>query len=34
MIGELLESWRTNNRIHLFLIDQITDDGMACTHGS
>jgi hypothetical protein len=31
MIEELLEAWRTNNRINLFLIDQISDEGMACT---
>jgi len=28
---ELLEAWRTNNRIHLFLIDQISDARMKCT---
>ena len=28
---QLLEAWRTNNRINLFLIDRISDAGMACT---
>ncbi len=28
---QLIEAWRTNNRINLFLIDRITDDGMKCT---
>jgi uncharacterized damage-inducible protein DinB len=28
---QLLETWRTNNRINLFLIDRISDDGMKCT---
>ena len=31
MRDELLEAWRTNNRINLFLIDHIDADGMACT---
>jgi len=31
MVEELLEAWRTNNRIHLFLIDHISDEGMLCT---
>ncbi len=31
MLEELLEAWRTNNRINLFLIDQISDEGMTCT---
>jgi uncharacterized damage-inducible protein DinB len=30
-IAELLEAWRTNNRINLFLIDHISDEGMKCT---
>ena len=31
MEDELLEAWRTNNRINLFLIDRISDEGMLCT---
>jgi uncharacterized damage-inducible protein DinB len=31
MLEEILEAWRTNQRINLFLIDRISDDGMACT---
>lgn len=30
-IDELLEAWRTNNRINLLLIDHISDEGMKCT---
>ena len=28
---ELVEAWRTNNRINLFLIDEISAAGMKCT---
>ncbi|WP_199615445.1 hypothetical protein [Paenibacillus alkalitolerans] len=28
---QLAETWNTNNRISLFLIDRISDEGMACT---
>jgi uncharacterized damage-inducible protein DinB len=28
---QLVEAWRTNNRISLFLIDHISDEGMKCT---
>ena len=31
MLDDLLEAWRTNHRITLYLIDQIADDGMSCT---
>jgi uncharacterized damage-inducible protein DinB len=31
MMEELLEAWRTNNRINLFLIDRISEEGMRCT---
>ncbi len=31
MLDELLEAWRTNNRINLFLIDRISEAGMKCT---
>ncbi len=31
MLDELVEAWRTNNRINLFLIDEISDEGMRCT---
>lgn len=31
MLEELLEAWRTNNRINLFLIDRISAAGMKCS---
>ena len=31
VLEQLLETWRTNNRINLFLIDYISDEGMKCT---
>ncbi len=31
MLDDLLEAWRTNHRINLYLIDQINDDGMKST---
>jgi uncharacterized damage-inducible protein DinB len=31
LLEQLLEAWRTNNRINLFLIDRISDEGMTCT---
>ncbi|HEX7117468.1 MAG TPA: DinB family protein [Longimicrobiales bacterium] len=31
MIEQLLEAWRTNHRINLFLIDRISDEGMRAT---
>ncbi len=31
MRDELLEAWRTNNRINLFLIDKISAAGMKCS---
>lgn len=31
MLEQLLEAWRTNNRINLLLIEKITDEGMDCT---
>lgn len=31
MLDEITEAWRTNNRINLFLIDNISDEGMKCT---
>ena len=30
-LEQLLETWRTNDRINLFLIDRISDQGMAAT---
>ena len=30
-MDDLLEAWRTNNRINLYLFDRITDEGMRCT---
>ena len=29
-LEQLLETWRTNNRISLFLIDHISDEGHSC----
>lgn len=31
LADQLVEAWRTNNRINLMLIDAITKEGMACT---
>lgn len=31
MHDELIEAWRTNNRVNLFLIDRISAAGMKCT---
>jgi uncharacterized damage-inducible protein DinB len=31
LLPQLLEAWRTNNRINLFLIDRIDEEGMRCT---
>lgn len=31
MLEEILEAWRTNNRINLYLIERISDAGMRCT---
>ena len=31
MREEIVEAWRTNNRINLFLIDEISAAGMKCT---
>ncbi len=31
MKDELIEAWRTNNRINLLLIERIADEGMTCT---
>ena len=31
MEDELREAWRTNNRIHLLLLDHISDEGLQCT---
>lgn len=31
MLNELLEAWRTNQRINLYLIDRIGGAGMKCT---
>jgi uncharacterized damage-inducible protein DinB len=30
-MDDLLEAWRTNNRINLYLFDRISDEGMRCT---
>ena len=30
-IDQILEAWRTNNRVNLLLIDGISDEGMGCT---
>lgn len=31
LLAQLLEAWHTNNRIHLFLIEAIDEEGMKCT---
>ena len=31
MLDDLLEAWRTNNRINLFLLEKISDEGMNST---
>lgn len=31
MVEDLLEAWRTNNRISLYLLDHISDAGLECT---
>jgi len=31
MLEQITEAWRTNNRITIFLIDNISEDGMACS---
>jgi uncharacterized damage-inducible protein DinB len=30
-VDDLLEAWRTNNRINLYLFDRIGEEGMRCT---
>jgi len=30
-MDDLLEAWRTHNRINLYLFDRISDEGMRCT---
>ena len=30
-MDDVLEAWRSNNRINLLLFDQISDEGMRCT---
>ncbi len=30
-MDDLLEAWRTNNRINLYLLDRISDEGLRCT---
>ena len=31
MRDQLLEAWRTNNRISLYLLERISDEGLVCT---
>jgi hypothetical protein len=33
LVEELVEAWRTHNRINLFLLERISDGGMACSAG-
>lgn len=33
LIDELIEAWRTHNRINLFLLERISDEGLACSSG-
>lgn len=34
LAAELVEAWRTNQRINLFLIERISDQGLACSLSS
>jgi len=31
LLGQVLESWDTHNRINLFLVEAIDEEGMRCT---
>ena len=31
MVKQMLEAWQTNNRINLFLLARITDEGLRCS---
>jgi len=31
LLAQLIEAWRTNHRINLYLLDRISDEGMTCT---
>lgn len=31
LLEEVLEAWRTNNRINLLLLDEISEEGLRCT---
>lgn len=31
LLDEILEAWRTNNRINLLLLDEISEEGLRCT---
>jgi uncharacterized damage-inducible protein DinB len=33
LADELVEAWRTHNRINLFLLERISDEGLACSAG-
>ena len=33
LIDELVEAWHTHNRINLFLLERISDEGLACSSG-
>jgi uncharacterized damage-inducible protein DinB len=33
LIDELVEAWRTHDRINLFLLEHISDEGLACASG-
>jgi hypothetical protein len=33
LIDELVEAWCTHNRINLFLLERISDEGLACSSG-
>jgi hypothetical protein len=33
LIDEVVEAWRTHNRINLFLLERISDEGLACSSG-
>jgi uncharacterized damage-inducible protein DinB len=31
VVSQVLEAWRTNNRINLFLLDRISEEGLRCS---
>jgi hypothetical protein len=31
LVEQMLQAWETNNRINLFLLDRISEEGLRCT---